>query len=235
MRDYFTIDGISSGDFGVFVAETNQFDAPKRDVQTVAVPGRNGTLTIDNGRYENQPKWYKAYVAKDIKANLAGLRDWILSKSGYRVLKDTLYPEESYQARYISGLEVDESDRIGAYFKIDFDRMPQRFLDAGNQIITLTAAGSIRNKYQEIALPLIRAYGTGIFSINGVTVRITSASEYTDIDCELQEAYKDTLATDKNSCVVLTNGVFPSLVPGANGVTMSGITRLEITPRWWMI
>jgi phage-related protein len=83
------------------------------------------------------------------------------------------------------------------------------------------------------ALPLIRAYGTGTFTINGITVQITSASSYTDIDCDLQECFKDTLATNCNGNVVLTT--FPELKPGENTISMSGITKLEITPRWWRL
>ena len=104
-----------------------------------------------------------------------------------------------------------------------------------NQIIEITTNTSIYSEYQETALPLIRAYGTGSFSIGGVAIQITSANVYTDIDCELMEAYKDTLATNCNGNIVLTNGKFPSLKSGANAVTLSGITKLEIQPRWWML
>ena len=62
MRDFFTYNGINSADFGCYVANANQFDAPARDVDTIEVPGRNGALTIDNGRYLNQTLTYSLYV-----------------------------------------------------------------------------------------------------------------------------------------------------------------------------
>ena len=52
---------------------------------------------------------------------------------------------------------------------------------------------------------------------------------------EDEQAYKDTLATDCNANIVLTNGKFPSLKNGANQITISGLTKLEITPRWWIV
>ena len=53
MRDFFTFNGINSADYGCYVADANQFDAPARDVESVNIPGMNGSLTIDNGRYLN--------------------------------------------------------------------------------------------------------------------------------------------------------------------------------------
>ena len=108
-------------------------------------------------------------------------------------------------------------------------------LKAGEKPVEFTAAGSILNKQLTETKPLIRAYGTGSFSIGGVAIQITSANGYTDIDCDLQEAYKDTLATNCNANIVLTNGVFPTLKSGSNAITLSGITKLIITPRWWVL
>ena len=114
-----------------------------------------------------------------------------------------------------------------------FDCDARRFLKNGDNIITLTANGSIFNPTYFDAKPLIRAYGTGSFTINDITVTITSANVYTDVDCEIMDAYKGT--TNCNSNISTTNNEFPALRPGANNITLSGITKLEITPRWWTI
>ena len=106
-------------------------------------------------------------------------------------------------------------------------------MKSGEQSFEITGASSIYNPYAETAKPLIRAYGTGTFSIGGVSVQITAADTYTDIDCDLEEAYKDTLATNKNPYVKATT--YPELKPGTNAVALSGITKLVITPRWWIL
>ena len=65
---------------------------------------------------------------------------------------------------------------------------------------------------------------------------ITGASgTYTDLDCELMEAYKDTLATSKNANITLTDGKFFSLIPGANTISFTGLSKIEITPKWWRL
>ena len=62
---------------------------------------------------------------------------------------------------------------------------------------------------------------------------ITSADQYTDIDCEIMDAYKG--ATNCNGNIRTTDNKFPVLRAGQNNITKSGISRLEITPRWWTV
>lgn len=82
--------------------------------------------------------------------------------------------------------------------------------------------------------PMIRAYGDGSFSMDGVTITITNTTSYTDIDCELMDCYEE--STNRNNDVTFSTYDFPKLQPGSNVVDIiSGITILEITPRWWRV
>ena len=65
----FTFNGKSSSDFSTYISGSGTYDAPKRDVSTVEIPGRNGSLTIDNGRYENIDLKYPAFIRSNFKAN----------------------------------------------------------------------------------------------------------------------------------------------------------------------
>ena len=186
-------------------------------------------------RYNNITVSYKAYIIDNYNENIKGLRNALMSRKGYQRLQDTVNPEEYRLAKAIP-FEIDEHGVLrAAEFTMQFICKPQRFLVAGDIPIEVTGSATILNQYEESAKPLIRAYGTGSFSIGGVSVQITSANGYTDIDCELQEAFKDTLATNRNSYIVLPQGKFPILAPGDNAVTISGLTKLEITPRWWIL
>ena len=83
---------------------------------------------------------------------------------------------------------------------------------------------------------MLRVYGAGTFGIGGNTVTITAADGYTDMDCELEDAYKDTAAVNKNSYVVLSGDNFPTIPPGTQGIELgSGITQIDIVPRWWKL
>lgn len=234
MRWYvFTYDGKPSSDYGTFIAKSNMFDAPERDYESVVIPGKSGELTLDNGRYRNFIGTIEAYVPRRMQGNVPGLRGYLGSKTGYHRYTDNMHPEEYRMARFVGGFVVSESDRVSAALTLTFDCMPQRWLLSGDAQQTFTSNGTIYNPTLYAAKPLIRAYGTGSMTINGTTVQITSANQYTDIDCELMDCFKG--STNCNNNVVLTNGQFPTLAPGMNNITKSGITSLVITPKWWTL
>lgn len=234
MINFIVFNGKKLKDYGVFISGEAVFNAPNRSTTSVTVPGRNGALTLDNGRYENITLKYPAFIVRSFKDRVAELRNFVLTQSGYQRLEDTYHPDEYRLARWSTDFSVKpDEELLAGEFDLTFDCYPQRFLKSGENAIEITSATTIINEQMTTALPLIRAYGTGTFTINGVTVQITSASSYTDIDCDLQECFKDTLATNCNGNVVLTT--FPELTPGENTISMSGITKLEITPRWWRL
>ena len=233
MNDYLVFDGINSKDYQIYVADKNQFDSPARDITSVDVPGMNGSLTIDNGRYFNQPLTYLVYIRQNMLENIKAFRGLLQRSSGYKILKDSFNLDEYYLARLTNGITIEQSDRYRAAFKITFDRKPQRYLVSGSEAVEVTTGSSLRNPTEYTAKPLIRAYGTGTMVVNGVSVTITSANVYTDINCEIMDAYKG--STNCNGNITLTNGVFPYLSPGNNIITFTGLTKLEITPNWWTI
>ena len=236
MRNYFTLDGKNSKDYGVYISGGGTFNAPQRSREKFNIPGRNGKLTKDNGYYENISVEYPAFIYDNFDGNIAAFRNMLLSAKGYARLEDSYHPDEYRIAMYDGNFEAEVVDNLRAgEFTLTFDCYPQRFLKSGEKSIEFTSAGSLLNRTDQIALPLIRAYGDGTLTINGVSIAIAGSDGYTDIDCELMEAYKDTLATNKNNTITLTNGAFPKLNPGSNNISFTSITKLIITPRWWIL
>lgn len=94
--------------------------------------------------------------------------------------------------------------------------------------------GFIYNPTEFTALPLIRVYGTapGTLTVGNTIVQINAISEYVDIDCELQDAFKGSINCNGN----VYAPDFPALSPGGTGINFSGgITKIEIKPRWWTV
>lgn len=233
--NYFTFDGVSSRKFNVWISGGGTFDSPERDTEEVEIPGRSGNLIIDNQRFKNISHPYEAFISRDFKEKFDGFRAFLMSRSGYRRLEDTYHPDEFYLAQYKGPITPDVGTicRSGK-FTVTFDRKPQRFLKSGEQQKVYTKTGTIRNPTYYEAKPLIRVYGTGEIGVNDETITITSAGEYTDIDCEQQNAYMG--AVNCNGKVVLSSRDFPTLPPGKSGVRLgSGITKVIITPRWYTI
>lgn len=237
MRNWFIYNGNNSKDYGVYISGMGTYNAPERDIQSIAIPGRNGELTIDNGRYSNIKVTYPAFIVRDFDANISAFRNMLLTHTGYYKLADTYHPDEFRLARYTGGFDAEVLDSHDAgQFDIIFDCYPQRYLNEGDAVVELSAAGSLYNKENTIALPVIRAFGDGNLTINDISIVITGASgTYTDIDCDLMEAYKDTLSVSKNANITLTDGKFFSLVPGVNNISFTGLSKVQITPKWWRL
>lgn len=235
MRNYFTLDGVDSRNFGVYISGQGTFNASGRDYNIIPVPGRNGDLVGPEKRFQNGTLVYPAFIYANFKQNIADFRNFLLSLVGYHDLIDSYHPTEIRKVLFEGPFEADvEPKNDAGRFDIEFNCKPQRFLASGNQVTTLTADGSITNPTRFDARPLLRVYGTGILGIGSQSVTITQADVYTDIDCEMMDCFKGT--SNKNPYVQFTDHNFPVLKPGTNNFSLgTGITKVEITPRWWRV
>lgn len=233
--NYLVFDGKCSGDFGVWISGGGTFNAPARDVSMVSVPGKNGNLTFDNGRYQNISVTYPAFISRKFQPRIDEFREWICSKIGYFRLEDTYHPEEFRMGIYKSGLTVSPTARnLAGSFNLTFDCKPQRFLKSGEIEINAVTGMVIYNPTLFRALPLIKCTGTsGTLTIGGVSVSVSGVTSGVTLDCELMEAYEGT--TNRNNKVTLTNGAFPYLDPGTNALTFTGFSAVKIIPRWWRL
>ena len=235
MYDYFFVfNGKPSSDFKVGIKGTGVFDAPRRVTESVYIEGRNGALTIDKGYYENISVEYPCYIVENFKSNIEAFRDFIMSNTGYCRLEDNINPDEYRMGRVSKGLNIDVKGiaRAGE-FNITFDCKPQRYLKSGEIPVTFTSNGRLKNPTNQVALPLIRIYGTGALGVGNTSITVTSVDEYVDIDCEIMDAYKGAVNCNQN--IVVANHKFPTL-EGETGITISGgISKVEITPRWWRL
>lgn len=136
----------SRDDYGVIISGEGTFNAPEREVEAISIPGRNGQLLIDRGRFENIEVTYPAFMngvtAQTFREKLAELRNALASKRGYRRLIDEYHPDEYRLACFHGGLEVEPSiyNRVGA-MDITFDCKPQRYLLSGDEWMDILAAG----------------------------------------------------------------------------------------------
>ena len=250
MKHWLTFGGRPISDFNVYISGAGTFGAPERDRKSVVIPGRDGELTIDNGRYKNIKVSYPAFIAKDYSQNVAALRNYLLSFTGYARLEDTYHPDEFRMARYTGAFDGGSTKGMNAgSFKIDFDCMPQRWLKSGEQVLTgfysRESTGSlvhIQNPGYMVAKPLIKVTltdaSTAQITINNVEIDVSNTEGPMYVDCEIQEAYSVLDQSSMHEYLTLADGVFPSLKPGDNIVGLycpayEGRIDVEITPRWW--
>lgn len=243
----FTFDGRNSLDSGVYITGQAVFNAPERVVEMVTVPGRNGAIAIDQGRFENIEVTYPAGCfaesQQDFAEKIASLRNELASRYTYKRLTDTYNPDEFRLGLYRSGLEASAVRyNTAGEFDIVFDCKPQRWLVSGETEVAFTGAGSISNPTLFEAKPMLKVTGAGVLTIGSYTLSIAAGSSPSTqeiyIDCETQEAWEIVGAgkLSRNDYIQNAGEEFPVLSAGANTVTLgSGITRVVITPRWWRI
>lgn len=233
-------DGKSLADFGVHVSGDSVFTAPERVYNTVEVPGRNGSLHIDEGRFKSITLKYPAFIADEerFSYDMQAFRNFMLSRVGEKRLEDTYHPEEFRLALYKGPLDFEAILLQGANFDIEFECTGERFLKDGEISKEFTAAGTIINPTYFPSKPLIRVYGKGTLGIGSNTIIISQHPySYIDIDCKLMDAYYD--ATNCNQYVSLNvpaGKSYVELISGSNGVSLgNGISRVVIWPKWWMV
>lgn len=232
-RNYITYNGTDLRDYGLYISGTYVYNSPARMYDPITIPGRNGSILGSEKRLDDVELKYPAFICTDFSNNIAGLRAYLLSNIGYKRLTDTYHPNEFRLGYFPGALEVDPTSKLDAgNFELKFMCKPQRFLLTGETATTFSASGTITNPTLFDAKPLLRVYGTGSITVNGITITISEADSYTDIDCEIMEAYKGT--ANKNYAVSLDSVYFPVLSPGANTITLDGVTA-DITPRWWTL
>lgn len=153
MRNSLIFGGVNSADYNVWISGADSYSAPERDVEVVSVPGRNGDLIIDNGKWNNISITYPAFIPKGFETQFDYFRSAICRKTGYHRLEDTYHPDEYRMAMLTGGLSP---SKVGAFlrngdFSLTFNCKPQRFLKIGDepiQILTpFVSTGSINSNY----------------------------------------------------------------------------------------
>lgn len=231
MENFLIYNGKSSADFGVWISGGGTFNAPTRDTETEVIPGRNGSLLFDNGRYNNIVVSYPAFISRSFAERIAAFRAFLAAQTGYKRLEDTYHPGEFRLAAYRNGMTVETAVRnLGGTFNLEFDCKPQRFLKSGEKFTAYSNNSKIINQTDYDALPVIRANGNGTITLNGTTITISGNSGTIFIDCDTQDAYNG--ATNKNGYITPN---FPKLAPGENTLTYAGVSGVQIMPRWWTL
>ena len=239
MSDWFVFDTLDTRTDGILVFWNEIDNAPVRQYKTFTANGRNGTLLLDLKRYENiDHKYGVIFTPSDGVSALdkyKAFRDQLYALQGYKTLHDSFNTSEHYSAYVSTALGAvlpRERDMVRA--NVVFSRKPERFLNSGDIITELTADGTITNPTSYDAKPLLRIYGTGTVYIGSQAIVITAADVYTDIDCEAMICFKGT--ANKGTSVRFSNNAYPVLVAGTNTVALgNGITKVEITPRWYTL
>lgn len=232
---YFVWNGKSSRDFGLYLSEPPKKGKAERKQDIISVPGKNGDLIIQQDAWKNIPIAYSVFTHGDIgnpEETIPEFYGW-LSQSGYLRLEDSFDTSAFYLAYYAGGDDIDNIMDQAARGVITFNAKPQRYLKSGEKSVTYTSSGALSNPTPQNARPLISVTGTGTVKINDQTITISKNASKIMIDCEAMDAYGSD-GSNANGSVSLPSADIV-LKPGANNITLTGVTSVDVTPRWWTL
>lgn len=236
MEPYFIFRGIDSRDIGVVVEDMFDVHRPKRNAQTIQVPGRDGRLTQDDGTYDTYTISGKVNCfgtpLSDVYAWLSGSGDLILGDEPTRTIRASATAQVK-NARF-------RCDGCYDSLTVSFDCQPFRYhveqTEGANDIILTSSPSTVTNPGTYKSAPRLTIEGTGdaVLTIGTQIVEVTDLAGGVIVDAELCECFDLTETQLKNSGVTLMDDAFPTLAPGANIIswTGDGVTKITVTPRW---
>ena len=126
-RDFLVINNRNLMDFGVYLFGEIPHVMPKRDIEEVVIPGRNGSLTIDNGRWNNVKITYQMVMLGDGDKRIDDLMGFLISLIGSVKIEDSREPDY-YRIGRLVELPDWKAAREAGTLKLSFDCRPEKWL-----------------------------------------------------------------------------------------------------------
>ena len=140
------INGIGTGDYGIYISSDSYLNAPAPDYEAYQVPGRSGDLLQWNKRLNNIARKFTCYIPDDAQANFDEFKRMLYTNTGYLEISSD-YEPDTYQRGYLADeIEAEpflKDDVLRITFDLIFSCEPQKyFKDNTTQTIDTTAGQS---------------------------------------------------------------------------------------------
>ena len=188
---YFFFNGYYSYEMGLIVEEKSIYNGPQRDFEVIQVPGRDGDVILDHGRYKNVEVSYTvSFIGTKQKA--AALRQWLCARAVYGYLFDSYQPEYFRYAVFVSQLNIEEVMHNVGRAKLTFSCKPYLYRKDGVYAEKYTSPDfTLTNPEEYPSVPDISIYGSGTISlnINYRSYTIKDVANSVTLDGDLMNAY----------------------------------------------
>ena len=89
--------GGASTDYGIVVSEAPAFEKPNKRLQVFNIPGRNGSVIIEDKSFDDTVRNYEVWLSDneglDLNETIYKVCEWLFSPSGYQRLEDSFEPD----------------------------------------------------------------------------------------------------------------------------------------------
>ena len=212
--------------WGLRITEPPILPPASRKVETIEIDGRDGALTLFKGWEDVTFSMRAALLGANPHGRFRDILPVILAAQSVYFSGDT---SVYYRVKYAGAGGLTRLLSALWEFPLTFVCAPFRYL-RNVAPVTLTASGTVTNPGAVYALPKITVYGTGsrTLTINGKAIVLNILAGNLTLDSELMECYQGSTAQNNQM-----SGAFPVFNVGSNTITLgTGITKLEIEPRW---
>lgn len=232
---YIIMNGKSSLDFDMIIANQSKYDSPENDMEQIEVMGRDGVLLVDNDRLKpvkrSLPFSIKIpYDRKiDISLRETEISEW-LSAKGWQNLFMSWDPDYNYRVAIIEGFELTETVKWFGKGIIELLVHPIKYLKSGQITIDIANGTSIYNPTKRPSEPTYFLTGTGnvTVTINNKQMIFKNITNGITVDVEqktvtyINQSHYDKMYSD-----------FVLLEPGQNKITWDNTNfKLKIFPNW---
>lgn len=243
--------GVSSDDVGVVVEHYPGITLPKRKMEVVQIPGRNGDFIIDQGAFENYEQSYQVFLDErrygGLKAAMPKVANWLMGTSGYQRLEDSYFPDVYRMAYVENGPEFSSWFNIYGEGTLTFNCAPQKFYKIGEREIAINSGDTLRNPSGFWAEPILKvtmsvngtnAYGEITFTTEGVAKRVILTQCWTPLVIDVKDhtaTYTvNNTPTDYSPSLF---GQYENMRLGKDTmITWEGyVDSVSVIPRWWTI
>lgn len=242
MHNYLIFAGVNTLDYGIRINGKRTYGASERDETMVPVPGKNGDVVLDNGRWLNRVVSYDCSIARDFRHRFESFRQAVMAAHGYQRMEDTYHQDEFYLARLSGALEPNVNMQLDAgTFTLTFDRKPQRYLKSGELEVEGVSPMTIYNPTLYASRPIVRVLCGSLDEAKYLAFNFPNASNgmkvypypvlddalsaedfsaalatglYVDLDCDIGEAYGVYYSNGVATVINLNAAI--ELVPGTD-------------------
>ena len=232
MQSFFIWNGVDCRSMGIILRGPVSIVRPEERVKHVEIPGRAGDLTETEGDdiFNSYIQTAEIQVASGFWVH--NVYKW-LRGSGYVTFSGE--PDKRQKARIIGAVTLNKlSHNLDIWAgEVQFYCQPFKEKLIEEKIEITSSGTSVVNMGDVLARPLIKATAstsTVVISAGGKTITCTdyTSGQVLLIDSENYTIYNSDQTADWTKW---SSGDFPVLAPGANTVTGSGWSKIELTKR----
>lgn len=155
--EWFTYGTFDSREHGFYVFDMQVYGAAERDVEFITIPGRNGDVIRDNGRFKNITVKYICIMMDGFESGFDAIKMQLKSMIGYQRIEDSFAPDK-YRMGVLTAEIIPQTRKPNhaAKFEIVFNCMPQHYLKSGEKDVEYSkvVAGGIDASGQDVSYDL---------------------------------------------------------------------------------